>query len=101
MILFVLVIFYFIIFREENEKMINIHIYIFRYYAICHPTLFQMKRENTNVWIEIVIAAFTGITMQIPNMMEFGVRFVPCFRFVFYFTTYVILYETIQRLYYL
>jgi hypothetical protein len=46
-----------------------------RYYAICHPTLFQANRERTNVSADCVIAAFAGMFIQLPNMMEFDVRF--------------------------
>ena len=49
---------------------------VFRYYAICHPTLFQANREQTNVSADCVIAAFAGIVIQVPSMMIYDVRFI-------------------------
>ena len=49
----------------------NIHC---RYYAICHPTLFQANRERTNVALDCIVATITGVLIQIPNLMEFDVR---------------------------
>ena len=55
---------------------ISINVHDFRYYAICHPTLFQANREATNVSADCVIAAFAGMFIQLPNMMEFDVSFI-------------------------
>ena len=46
----------------------------YRYYAICHPTLFQANREHTNVALDCCIATLTGIIIQVPNLMEFDVK---------------------------
>ena len=52
---------------------ISIDVDNFRYYAICHPTLFQTNRERTNVSADCMIAGFAGMFIQLPNMMEFDV----------------------------
>ena len=37
-----------------------------RYFAICHPVLFQSTRAYTNPWIDIGIAFISGMIIQVP-----------------------------------
>ena len=45
--------------------MIKSHVFC-RYFAICHPVLFQSTRANTNPWIDIGIAFISGTIIQVP-----------------------------------
>ena len=40
---------------------------IYRYFAICHPVLFQITRAGTSPYFEIGIAFACGTIIQIPH----------------------------------